>query len=317
MILTWEISPATRPWTEWVRQHLNSPEGPETPSQFISWAEQRFDEAGLYYGHGTNNARDEAAWLVLGALGLLFDPDDELPGQTLEPALQKRLVDLVNRRIKERIPVAYLLNEAWFCGLPFYVDERVLIPRSPVAELIEERFCPWIEPDRVRRILDIGTGSACIAVASALAFPAARVDALELSSAALDVARKNVQKYGLEQRLTIHQSDLFEKAAGQNYDIIIANPPYVDAEDMRRLPAEYLHEPGQALAAGEDGLELVRRILEQSADYLTESGILVVEVGNSQVALERAFPQVPFLWLEFELGGHGVFLLTAEQLNEL
>lgn len=294
---------------------MNSLESPQSPLQFIDWAEKLFQQADLYYGHGTSNARDEAAWLALTTLGLAFDTPAEQLEQKLDEASRQTLMDLVTRRIEERIPLAYLLKQAWFCGLPFYVDERVLIPRSPVAELIEDRFYPWLEEDGVKRILELGTGSACIAIAAALAFPDAMVDAVELDSDALSVASKNIQFHKLEQRVQLHQSDLYENLPIQGYNLIIANPPYVDAEDMENLPEEYRHEPVQALAAGKDGLDLVRRIIEQSADYLDQKGILVVEVGNSQQALEKAFPELPFLWFEFESGGHGVFMLTAEQLE--
>jgi ribosomal protein L3 glutamine methyltransferase len=213
--------------------------------------------------------------------------------------------------------VAYLLNEAWFCGLPFYVDEAVLIPRSPIAELIADRFSPWCREEQVSSILDIGTGSGCIAVASALAFPAARVDAIDVSREALAVAEENVRRHELSHRLRLVRSNLFENLAGQRYDIIIANPPYVDVTDMDNLPEEYRHEPRLALAAGEDGLDIVRQILSEAREYMSDEGILICEVGNSQEALAEAYPDYPFLWFEFEFGGQGVFLLTACQLDQL
>ena len=293
--------------------------GPElrTPYQFILFAEDLFENAGLYYGHGTDNAYDEAAYLVLRALGLPFELDDRQLNQQLSEEIATFLGGLIRQRIEQRRPVAYLLNEAWFCGLPFYVDESVLIPRSPLAELIAEQFQPWCDPAKVNNVLDIGTGSGCIAIACATAFPQARVDAIDLSREALAVAEENVRRHQLSSRMRLVRSDLFENLGGQRYDIIIANPPYVDVEDMASLPAEFLHEPRMALEAGDDGLDIVRRILRHSREYLEDHGILICEVGNSQEALVDAFPEYPFLWLEFEHGGHGVFLLTAEQLDQL
>jgi ribosomal protein L3 glutamine methyltransferase len=294
-----------------------SPVELNTPYQFILWAEDCFDEAGLYFGHGTDNAYDEAVYIILRALGLSFELEDAQLNQVLSTEAKDYLKALVRRRIEEREPVAYILNEAWFCGLPFYVDERVLVPRSPIAELIQEQFSPWIEAAEVSRILDIGTGSGCIAIASALAFTEARVDAVDISADALAVADENARRHGVSERLRLVRSDLYENLEGQRYDIIIANPPYVDVKDMAALPEEFRHEPGLALEAGEDGLDIVRRLLAQSRGHLNDAGILIVEVGNSQQAMVEAYPQLPFMWLEFEHGGHGVFLLTAEQLDAL
>jgi ribosomal protein L3 glutamine methyltransferase len=287
-----------------------------TPYQFILWAEKCFDEADLCFGHGTDNAYDEAAYLVLRALGLPFEIDDEKLNETLNGEIKDFLVKLVTVRIEQRLPVAYMLNEAWFCGLSFYVDERVLVPRSPIAELIGQRFSPWVVEEKVSRILDIGTGSACIAIASALAFPDAYVDAVDISSGALAVAAENAHRHEVSERLRLLRSDLFENLQDQTYDIIIANPPYVSEDEMASLPAEFRHEPEQALEAGEDGLDIVRRLLSESRKYLNDGGVLIVEVGNAEVALVQAFPQIPFLWLEFEFGGEGVFLLTSEALEK-
>lgn len=269
----------------------------------------------MHYGHGTDNPRDEAVYLVFCALGMPFDcPESELDAE-VEREAEAKIFDLARKRIEQRAPVAYLVKQAWFCGLPFYVDERVLIPRSPIAELIENRFAPWLIADRVFSILDIGTGSACIAVACALAFPGARVDAVDISEAALAVARGNVVRHGLTERIRLIQSDLYENLSDQKYDLIVVNPPYVTAREMRELPPEHRHEPALALAAGTDGLEVVRRLLDESARHLCPDGILVVEVGNGRQAVDKNFPGLSFVWLEFEYGGEGVFLLEARSLK--
>jgi ribosomal protein L3 glutamine methyltransferase len=290
-------------------------EPPDTPAGLIDWLEQRFLDADLCYGHGTDNPGDEAAYLVLAALDIPFDAADEELNRRLDAAETERICELAEERIDRRRPVAYLVNKAWFCGLPFYVDERVLIPRSPIAELIEDRFSPWIEEEEVKRILDIGTGSGCIAVACALAFPEAAVDAVDVSEDALAVARINVANHGLADSVRLLHSNLFEALPDERYDLIVANPPYVSAAGMLDLPEEYHHEPEPALAAGPDGLDVVRRILNEARDYLTETGVLIVEVGDSRDAVTDAFPDLPFTWLEFERGGEGVFLLTVDQLR--
>jgi ribosomal protein L3 glutamine methyltransferase len=287
-----------------------------TVVDFVHWGEQKFNESDVYFGHGTDNALDEAAVLVLHATGLPFDLSEEQAQLPLTEAQRQQVVELVNRRIDERIPAAYITNEAWFMGLPFYVDERVLVPRSPIAELIEERFQPWVNADRVNTILDMCTGSGCIAIACAMAFAGARVDASDISGDALEVARLNIERHALQDRLQLMQSDVFADIPQKRYDIIVSNPPYVDAQDMDSMPDEFHAEPALGLAAGDDGLDIVRRMLVRAADYLSDDGILVVEVGNSAAAVDAAWPQVPFMWLEFERGGSGVFLLTAAQLNE-
>lgn len=287
----------------------------QTVRDFIRLGASLFNRAGLYFGHGTDNALDEAVWLVLHALHLPPDLPAEYFDTRLTEAEKREVMALLKRRVEERLPAPYLTQSAWFAGLEFYVDERVLVPRSPVAELIEQGFSPWVEHERVNRVLDLCTGGGCIAVACALAFPQATVDASDLSAVALKVAEINVDRHHLQDQIELICSDLFENLQGRRYDIIISNPPYVDGSDMATLPAEFRHEPELALAAGDDGLDVVRRILEQAPRYLNPGGILVVEVGNSEQALVDAFPEIPFVWLEFERGGDGVFLLTREQLT--
>jgi ribosomal protein L3 glutamine methyltransferase len=275
----------------------------------------RLLRARLHYGHGTETAIDDAAALLAAAKGLRRPlADADLPRPVGERARQ-RYDALLRRRIKERVPTVYLTHRCWFAGIPFYVDERVLIPRSPIAELIERQFAPWVDPARVRRIVDLGTGSGCIALAAAVAFPKARVDAVDISPDALEVARINRAALKLERRVRLVESDFFKGLAGRRYDIIVSNPPYVGTAEFNGLPPEYGHEPAGALQSGRDGMDAVRVLLAQSAAHLTEDGVLVVEVGNTETRLRRAFPKLPFLWLSFERGGGGVFLLTAAQLR--
>lgn len=284
-----------------------------TVADLVRWGVSRFNEAGLCFGHGFDNAIDEATALVLHGLHLEPPLAAELFAARLTAEERGHVLALLARRVNERMPAAYLMGRAWFAGLALHVDERVLIPRSPIAEWIERGFAPWIEPHELKRILDLGTGSGAIAIACALAFPDAAVDAVDLSAAALEVARTNIEAFGLEQRVQVIHSDLFS-ALQERYDLIVSNPPYVDAALLASLPPEYQHEPRQALAAGEDGLVFVRRILQAAGQYLCADGVLVVEVGASRAALEQAFPELPFTWLEFGRGGENVFLLTAEQL---
>lgn len=269
----------------------------------------------VHLGHGTSDPFAEASALVMQTLNLEWSADDQILDAVLLPSERRQVAELLRRRVNERTPLAYLLNLAYFCGLPFYVDERVLVPRSPIAELIEDRFLPWLK-DEPLRILDLCTGSGCIAIACAKEFPDAFVDATDISLDALSVAAVNVEHHELQHRVSLLESDVFSKLPGQRYDLIVSNPPYVDAEDMADLPEEFLREPELGLASGPDGLDVTKRILAEAADYLTDDGVLVIEVGNSQWALQQTFPDVPFVWVEFERGGSGVFVLTADLCRE-
>ncbi len=280
----------------------------------IDRGSRRLQRAGVFFGHGTDNAWDDAAALVWHALRLPDDPTPRVYQRKVNEAGQREVAALVDRRINERIPVVYLTGRTWFAGLPFKVDPRVLIPRSPIAELIEQRFVPWVDAKRVRRILDIGTGSGCIAIACARAFPRARVDAVDISPEALEVAADNVRRHRLGRRLRLVFSDHFSALGRETYDIIVSNPPYVGASELAALPPEYGHEPRQALAAGRSGLDSVRIILSEAGRHLRPGGALIVEVGNTEGAVRRAYPRLPFTWLEFERGGGGVFLLPAAAL---
>jgi ribosomal protein L3 glutamine methyltransferase len=289
-----------------------------TIKDYIRWGASRFVEANLSFSHGMASAIDEAAYLVLHTVHMPVDTPELYFDSRLTQAEREAVADIVQLRVESRKPAAYLTQEGWFLGLPFYVDERVLVPRSPIAECIEKQFAPWILPDEVTHILDLCTGSGCIGIACAYAFPHARVDLSDISTDALAVAQTNIERHHLLGQATAIQSDLFAQLQGRKYDIIVSNPPYVDAEDMAALTPEFLHEPAAlALASGDDGLDHAHRILREAAEHLTDHGILVVEVGNSQYALQAAYPDVHFHWLEFERGGDGVFLLTAAQVHEL
>jgi ribosomal protein L3 glutamine methyltransferase len=281
-----------------------------TLRDLVRHVERRLRKARLHYGHSTANARDEAAFLVLRGLGLPFDAPAARPVSARE---QARVARLAVRRIRERIPLAYLLHEAWLADQPFYVDRRVIIPRSHIAELLRDRLQPWLRRPP-RRILDLCTGSGCLAVLAAKAFPHARVDACDISPGALAVAARNVARHRLRRRIRLLRSDLFAALRGRRYDLIVSNPPYVGARAMRALPAEYRHEPRLALAGGTDGLDLVRQILAQARACLRPQGLLVCEIGDRRRALERAFPRLPFAWPAIAAGGGQVFVLARAQL---
>ena len=282
----------------------------------ILWGQQYLEDSNVYFGHGTDNALDEAAWLVSHAVGLAPTFGDAELEQVLTPAQLAEVRALLTRRVQERLPAAYLTHEAWFAGHRFYVDERVLVPRSPMAELILDGFEPWVDSTQLKRVLDLCTGSGCIAIATALALPQVMVDATDISPGALEVARRNVADYELAQRVEVIESNLFDALQGKRYDLIVSNPPYVDAQDMAALPEEYRREPRMGLSAGKEGLDLVIPMLQQAVEYLNPGGVMIVEVGNSAEALQTFFPTVPFTWLEFSYGGEGVFLLEASQLVE-
>jgi ribosomal protein L3 glutamine methyltransferase len=282
---------------------------------YIRWGASRFAEQNIFLGHGTLSPLDEAAALVLHTLHQPYDLTEQYLDARLTLAERQKLLDIISRRISERKPSAYFTHEALFAGLSFYVDERVLVPRSPIAELIADRFQPWVEESQISHILDLCTGSGCIAIACAYAFPDAQIDASDISVDALAVAAINVKKHDLPD-LQLFASDLFDNLPCQSYDIIISNPPYVNQAEWENLPAEYHAEPALGFQGGANGLDLVLRILAEAGNFLAESGILIVETGSSSETLQQMFPNVPFYWLEFEHGGDGVFLLTAAQLKE-
>ena len=286
----------------------------QSPADFVRFGAQRFIEHKLHFGHGTDNAADEARWLVLHALNLDPGSAAKLPDLHLTRPQREQIAALIQERIRSRRPAAYLTGEAWFAGHKFFVDERVLVPRSPLAEWIEQRFEPFVDASRVHRILDLGTGSGCIAIACAFAFPEARVDASDLSEDALEVAMINVKSHGVGDRVRLIHSDGFNAIDGR-YDLIVSNPPYVPEASYRRLPEEYRHEPERGLAAGPEGLDLVTRILRDASEHMNDDALLVVEVGEARDALEKRFLRLPFLWLDMTRGGDDVFALTREELG--
>ena len=284
---------------------------------WLACAERRFLAARLSFGHGTHGAKDEAAWLLAHVLRMPHEKLARSAARRLTSTERRRAARLVEERARTRRPLAYLIREAWLSGHRFYVDDRALVPRSFIAELLRARLAPWI-PRRsdVRRALDLCTGSGCLAILLALAFPRARVDASDLAPAALAVARRNLRAYRLGRRVKLWRADLYAGLKRERYDLIVANPPYVDARAMRTLPREYRHEPNLALAGGRDGLRFVRRILKGAAEFLQPRGLLVVEVGHNRARLERAFPRLPFMWPETSAGHDCVFILTREDLLE-
>ena len=290
----------------------------KTIGEMLEYGQKLFEQSDIYFGHGTDNAWDEAVYLLSSVLRLPPDADRSLLDNSVSADDQEKITALYQRRIDERVPAPYITKQAWFCTLPFYVDERVIVPRSPIAELIYNQFQPWCT-ESPKKILDLCTGSGCIGIACAYAFERAQVVLSDISPEALEVTAINIQQHDLDSRVTAIESDLFssfESNANNSFDLIVSNPPYVDADDLAQMPDEYSHEPDLALASGDDGLDFTRRLLREAANYLTEQGVLIVEVGNSSVALEKAFPQVPFTWLEFSEGDGGVFVLTRTQLRQ-
>lgn len=292
---------------EKVQNHLHSIQ------DFLRWTYSTFNRSDIYYGHGYQNAWEESQQLVLATLDLPVDFPREFYSCALTPAEKQQLIELVIQRISQRIPVAYLINQAWFCGLNFYVDERVIVPRSPISALIQDRFAHLLNKEPTR-ILDMCTGSGCIAIACAEQFPNAEVDAVDLSTEALNVAEINIERHQMQERVFPIQSDLFQHLPQDQYDLIVTNPPYVDAEDLADMPEEFTHEPEMALGSGIDGLEITKQILYHAPDYLSEDGVLVCEVGNSMLHLIQQYPDVPFHWQELKNGGVGVFALNKAEL---
>ena len=287
----------------------------KTVRDCLRFGVSRFNEAKIFFGHGSDNAYDEAAYLILHTLHLPLDRLDPFLDATLIQTELYEVLNIIEQRVEHRTPAAYLTHEAWLGDLRFYVDERVIVPRSFIAELLREQLAPWVDdPEDVTQVLDLCTGSGCLAILAALAFPNAEVDAADLSTDALAVAHRNVTDYGLEDRVHLIESDLFAKLQGKQYDIIMSNPPYVDAPSMGTLPQEYQHEPQLALGSGADGLDATRKILKRAAAYLTPGGILIVEIGHNRAALEAAYADLPFTWLDVAAGDEYVFLLHREDI---
>ena len=287
-----------------------------TIRDFMRYGLTQFNQHNIYCGHGTDNNNDEIINLIRYTLHLehhQYQP--HILDAKLLPDEKQNIIQLIQKRVNSKIPLAYLINQTQFCGLDLYVDQRVIIPRSPIASLIEQQFQPWINnPDNTHDILDLCTGSGCIAIALAYAFEQAQIDAIELSDDAIEVAKINIKKHELEARVNLIKSNLFNKIKNKKYDLIISNPPYVNQHDLDNMPKEFCHEPKMALAAGKDGLDLVRIILKEAQNHLNKDGLLIIEVGNSQADLEKLYPKVPFTWLDFEDGAYGVFVLTYQQL---
>jgi ribosomal protein L3 glutamine methyltransferase len=289
---------------------------PGTVGQALEYCSEALASSDVVFGHGTDNPWDEAVQLVLAVADLPLDADNSVLPHPLPPGAFERIEQLLRRRIDEHLPLPYLLGKAWFAGLAFRCDQRAIIPRSPIAELIQRNFQPWYNGPSPQRVLDLCCGGGCIGLAVAHYFPETVVDIVDLDRSALELAAENTQILALEDRVNVIHSDLFSALDGKQYDLILSNPPYVDSADLAAMPREYRHEPELALGSGPDGLALTRRILAQAQQYLRVTGLLVVEVGNSWMALEEAYPRVPFTWLEFEQGGHGVFALSAKELQD-
>ena len=286
-----------------------------TLRDYLRWTLSEMNRHEVYFGHGHDEAWNEALQLVFNAVDLPWDSSLELLDSRLLPVERAKIVEYVAQRCQQRRPLPYITGEAWFMGLPFNVDERVLIPRSPIAQLIEQEFQPWLGDVDVERVLDLCTGSGCIGIACAYAFEHAEVDLVDLSDDALVVANTNIARHELEDRVRAIHSDLFNALDGEVYDLIVTNPPYVDAADLASMPNEYHHEPEMALGSGDDGLDITRRILKEAGRHLSEQGLLVVEVGNSEVHLMEAYPELPLIWVELEEGGNGVFVIDAPSLR--
>ena len=283
---------------------------------FIRWGTSEFQRNQLQYGHGFSNGLDEARYLTLHALSLPYDWPEHYFDSVLTLDEREKVIEVLQLRVSTRKPSAYITQQSWFCGFPFYVDERVLVPRSPIAELIGNEFEPWIDSGGINRILDLCTGSACIAVAAQYTFPDAVVCASDISADALKVAAINLERHDLSNHISLYESDLFNDIPTQAFDVITCNPPYVDAGDMSALGDEFRHEPQLGLVAGEDGLQFVERILRQTGDYLSDHGVIFVEVGNSQAAMEEKYSFLPMTWIDFEFGGGGVCCIQAQDLKQ-
>lgn len=288
----------------------------KTVRDWLATCERALAEAGLHFGHGTDNAHDESAWLVLHVLGVPLDGSFSAWDAPVGAAEAGEIQRLLDARIQQRKPLAYLLGQGWFCGLPFEVDESVLVPRSPIGELIQSGFSPWVQPRQVHRVLDLCTGSGCIAIATALHLDHVTVDAVDISDQALEVAQRNVDAHGVGDRVRLWRSDLFNDLGSQRWDLIVSNPPYVSAAEMERFPGEYRWEPALGFHARDEGLELVLRILRESAKHLQEQGVLICEVGEAAGRLEARLPQWPLTWIEFEHGGEGVFTIDRSKLED-
>jgi len=290
-------------------------EGLESVIDFVRWGGTLFRQANLFFGHGTDNAFDESKVLTFHVLNLPWEVPENYWLSRLTMVEKQQVTELFKRRIESRKPAAYLTGEAWFSGMRFKVNESTLVPRSPIAELIAQRYEPWVNPDRVTSVLDLCTGSGCIGIASLQAFPNATVDLADISTEALAVAQQNIELYDLQEVAFAIESDLFSALEGKQYDLIVSNPPYVDVIEMDALPAEFQQEPRLGLEAGKDGLDLVRKILAEAAHYLKEDGVLIVEVGVSQYYMEATYPELPLFWFEFEQGGEGVFAIQKSELE--